>query len=77
MNTKNRVWIELELHPDDAVCEARAAALSQLLHKLGSAPDRVWWDSRSHRYSLTIDDGGSYITLADNGHWFNLDYLAK
>lgn len=76
MNTKNRVWIELERDSDDAVCEARAVALGRLLHKLGAAPDRVWWDSRSRRYSLTIDDAGSFVTLDDNGHWFNLDKLS-
>lgn len=36
-----------------------------------------WWSERDHQYALTLGSHGSYITLSDNGHWFNLEWFGR
>jgi hypothetical protein len=36
-----------------------------------------WWSERDYQYALTLGSHGGYITLSDNGHWFNLDHFGR
>jgi len=81
MNTKNRVWIELELpladHPEQG--HERAAAASRMLAKLGvSFPgyETVWFDEKKWRYAFTESSAGCFTWASDHGSWFNLDRLS-
>lgn len=83
--THNRVWIELDLYSepgatgrraviDATVCRQRAKQLSAMLRKLGlKGTDYVWFSDRDGRYCFGQVE---YVTATDNGHWFNLDWLA-
>lgn len=79
MNTKNRVWIELELPADVPTGHERAAAATRLLAKLGVTYDghpAVWFDETKRRYAFTESSAGSFVWASDHGHWFNLDKLS-
>lgn len=79
MNTKNRVWIELEHASDPEVGHSRAAAATRMLNKLGvSRGDYpvVWFDESKGLYAFTQSSDGSFTWASDHGHWFNLDKLS-
>jgi len=74
----NRIWIELELPENDKEGHTRAILLSSVLHHLGvKQTNAVFWFPEKKRYCFTIDEGGSFVEATDNGHWYNLDYLAE
>ena len=74
----NRIWIELELPENDKQGEYIAEQACAVLKKMGIEYDTpVWWNPKKQRYCFTMDSGGSYVIADDNGHWYNLDYLAK
>lgn len=79
----DRVWIEIEFHPDADVRERRAARLSDLLYRLGyrgAAGDPksiVWWNERVSRYCITVDAAGGFLELGNSGHWFTFDNLDR
>lgn len=76
---KNRVFIALALSDDRAVNEERARLATAMLNKLHPAnqqrADRIFFDGE--RYCVTISSTGDYLVLADSGHWFDLEALAK
>lgn len=78
---KDRIWIELDrpkgLSATDRIefCERQAELATKLLHRLGVNKDqRFYWSERDLCYCLGGPMG--YLVLTDNGHWFNLKYLA-
>lgn len=74
----NRLWMELEWHPDLEIRKQRAANLSALLKKLGCTYEEpVFVLEKSGRYAFTTSEAGTYAEAGDHGFWFNLDYLAK
>jgi hypothetical protein len=72
----DRLWIELEIHPDASVNVRRADLATRMLRRLGDDISKFWWHEKDRRYCITIDSGGSYMTCADSGHWFRLEFLA-
>ena len=78
---KNRIWIELERDKSadcDKINTERAELATEMLRKLGIAgKDIIWWNERKLRFCVTIDSAGGYQEMADNGHWFNLDFLGR
>jgi len=81
MNTKNRVWIELDPpaagHPEQG--HDRAATATKLLAKLGVTYDgypAVWFDEKKGKYAFTQSSAGCFVWASDHGQWFNLDRLS-
>lgn len=76
--TTNRIWIELE-KPLNAEHGNKIASLANnMLRRLGDGklPESTfWWDARDRCYCYGGDAG--YVTLSENGTWFNLDYLGR
>lgn len=81
----NRVWLELEIPEiegngkkfDHKLGEARAAAATAVLRKLGEDVARFQWSEEKSFYLLIVDEAGTSLDLRDNGHWFNLDAFAQ
>lgn len=72
----DRVWIELERTAGEE--EVIAEKATKMLHKLGfSESVKFWWSEKNYRYCLTVDPSGHFIQLDDDGHWFNLDFIAE
>jgi len=72
---QNKIWIELEIKPgkhNKEHNEKQVELANALLKKLGAGPGFEMLGE-----NLITGGPGSYETLADNGSWFNLDYLAK
>ena len=79
MNTKNRVWIELERATEPETCHNRAAAATRMLAKLGisfGGYPAVWFDEEKGRYAFTLSSAGTFVWAEDHGHWFSLDKLS-
>jgi hypothetical protein len=79
MNTKNRVWIELERATEPEICHNRAAAATRMLAKLGLDFDEypaVFFDEQKGLYAFTLSSDGTFTWAEDHGHWFNLDKLS-
>lgn len=87
----NRVWIEIEnaFHnkadkglnnpSKHQLNEERAVLASAMLNRLRKTPDPAAgfeWDRNGFQYRL-YDNGGGFLTLSDNGHWFNLDFFGR
>lgn len=80
----NRVWLEIERPPSDlsvdernVIAEERAAKLSKVVEALTGLKEAVWWHDRKGRYCFTIDEAGGFVEAGDEGHWYNLDYIAS
>ena len=77
-NKPNRVWIELEQPSSDEEGERRAKQASRMLKRLGVPYcQAVWWWPKHKAYCFTISTAGCFVEATDNGHWYNLDYLAS
>lgn len=67
------------------IMEGNAALLSTMLGRLtnpdvlnkGVAVARVFVYEHKRGLDYAIDNGAGFVTLNDNGHWFNLDYLGR
>jgi hypothetical protein len=78
MEKENAVWIELERDSSPEVNHKRAKQLSIVLMSLwGIEYEPIWFSDHDKRYCHQTSSGGTYLVLNDNGHWFNLDYLAE
>ena len=78
-NKKHRcVWIELERHSEDEANELSALKGTQLLRRLGIEHDSFKWNSERGQYEYLMGPDGNhgYYDLPQDGHMFNLDYLA-
>ena len=82
--TPNRIWFELEYPAtgkgskrviDLDLAKARAELATGLLRKLGDPITKFWWHEAKECYCVTLDSAGGYKECADNGYWFNLDYM--
>ena len=73
----NRIWFELELDPDQEVCDTRAKLATNILRKFGDSISVFWYNQTKGCYCLTLDEAGGFVELEDNGHWFNLDHLGR
>ena len=73
----NRIWLELELDPDQEVCNTRAALATNVLRRLGNTISDFWYNQTKGCYCFTSASDGGFTELEDNGHWFNLDYLGR
>lgn len=76
---RRRVWIELE-PPRDEVDARITAELANNMLKLARRDsnqngDEFFWDERRGHWCYGGQAG--YHELADNGEWFNLDYLGR
>ena len=72
----NRIWIELEKTPGEQ--EVIAEQATKVLHKLGYGECvAFWWNDKKKCYCLTLNAADEFLTLDDDGHWFNLDFAAK
>jgi hypothetical protein len=71
----NRIWIELERPKDQTHADQIAKLANNVLRKIGDGTREFFWDSKDHIWCIGGDMG--YVTLSDNGEWFNLDYLGK
>src|SRR4051812_12999243 len=70
---QNRIWIELERPTTKEQGEERARLATTMLRRLGVQQKSIFWDGHEGRYCY--GDAMGYLTLSDDGHWFNLDYL--
>ena len=79
MSKDNRVWIEIERPSSNEEGHERAAKLSKLIKMLGlDYTDKAcWWYEDRQCYCFVTDRAGSFTEAADNGHWFNLDYITR
>lgn len=75
----NRIWVELERDKSaecDKINAERAKLATAMLNRLGLVgTDIIWWNECKLRFCVTIDGAGGFQEMADNGHWFNLDFL--
>jgi hypothetical protein len=81
MRDRNRshssVWIEIEYTDSNKKNHANAEKFTKLLHKLGIAKyQRVEFNEEKFVYEL-FDQADGFLELADQGHYFNLDFLIK
>lgn len=79
-NSMNKVWIELERPRDEEHGKQIAALANNMLKRLIKPEDQpnmreFFWDAKDHIWCIGNDNG--YITLSDNGEWFNLDYIGQ
>lgn len=73
----SEVWIEIELTDSEETNVKNAEKFTALLHKLGIASyQRIEWNQKNYVYEL-FDQANGFIELADQGHFFNLDFLSK
>lgn len=71
------VWIELvRAKNDDAKNHERAAKFTAMLARLGVAHCFIEFSTESGRFHK-VDSCGSFLILEDDGHFFNLDYIAN
>jgi hypothetical protein len=78
--TKNLIWIELELPPRDnaKIGHDRASKLSRFLLNQGidfGIYQAVWFDEKKWMYCFTRSNAGSFVYANDNGEWYDLDNL--
>jgi len=72
----NKVWIELDRPRDEAHAEQIAELINKVMRKIEPTNTReFFWDAKERVWC--IGDAMGYVTLNDNGEWFNLDYLGK
>jgi len=80
IETKRKVWIELEskgLFTDEQRHEITVRG-NVMLRKLGYNQSVVfWWNERKKCYCLTMNETEEFLELPDNGHWFDLNFIAK
>lgn len=77
-NRKHRcVWIELE-RGDDEYNECCALKATQMIRRLGIEHDYFKWNQSRQQYEYLMGAGGNhgYLELPEDGHMFNLDFLA-
>ncbi len=70
--SKYKVWLELpnENH------QRNAFLATNMLHKLGYNKS-VTIKHVNDKYYLTLNSAGEFLELADNGHWFDLEFINK
>lgn len=71
----DRVWIELKKPTSDDHGEQIAAKANRMLRLLGHPDERFRWSPHEGRYLVGSPSRGE-VVCADNGHWFDLDYLS-
>lgn len=71
----NVIWLEFERCPSSVKNEQTAIAANKLFRKLG-LDNTLQWSESGNVYEL-IFPGQAFITLEDDGHFFNLDYINK
>lgn len=73
---QNKVWIELVYPRTDEEGDQRCALANNMLAKLGITERKFCWNGGQGFYEYGDIDGG-HEGLANNGRWFNLDFLGK
>lgn len=79
IETKTRVWIELPKMAGASVERQTDIAVkgTVMLHKLGfNEHVAFWWNGRKNVLCLTLNEAEEFMELPDNGHWFNLNFIA-
>ncbi len=69
---KNKVWIELP----NSNHEVNAGLATKMLHKLGYN-ESVSISATKGIYYLILNAAGEFLELANNGHWFDLDFISE
>ena len=73
---QDRVWIELERPRDAKHAALIAKKANSMLNRLGVTGGReFFWDEHDRCWCFGGNMG--YVTLSDNGTWFNLDYMGR
>jgi len=75
--THNCIWIEIENHQDAVLNEDAAKAVNKMLKKLDVTYGGFEWNQHAGMYHFVEYASGSFFELPEDGHTFNLDYLAK
>lgn len=83
---QRRVWIEWEYpsiadfktsEAQDAAAQETCRLLNKMLDRLSGEKDcsTVFWSEQGKEFCV----GGvaGYVTCADNGHWFNLEFFGR
>jgi hypothetical protein len=73
----DKVWIELPRPESQERGEELAIKANRLLNKLGTDSVKFYWDHEDRYWWLILNNDSGYITLSDNGHWFDLDRITK
>ena len=75
------VWIELQEPSDEYTAQEIVDNANKMLNKLGINGNRFAVSKdRNTVYGvhyLHVQSDGQFSYLESNGHWFNLEYLAK
>lgn len=75
---RNRIWIELDRPLSDVHGEELARKASLMVNRMGVPwPNPIFWSEHSKMFCFVTDEAGSFEEAGDNGHWYNLDWLAK
>lgn len=72
-----KVWIEVPKQANEKEAQETCAKLNQMLERLGDGKPRHDEFFYTRRDGLCYGGDFGYVTLPDNGHWFNLDYLGR
>jgi hypothetical protein len=72
----NKVWIELQKGTAGEMAE-RAEQATKMLNKLNPDLGVRFSSIGDQVYTLDRLDGAGYLSLDDNGHWFNLESFIK
>ncbi len=72
------VWIELERHESNGANEIAAFRATKMLRRLGIEHNSFHWSvpCQQYQYLMGENGNGGYYDLPEDGHMFNLDYLA-
>jgi|TARA_B110000259_G_scaffold53670_2_gene63226 hypothetical protein len=74
------VWIELQKPDEQYTAEEICDNANKMLNKLGIS-HKAFIPNKGRKYGVDYihqqGNDGSFTYMEDNGHWFNLEYLAK
>lgn len=71
------VWIEIIRTESAEENHEKAKKFNALLKRLGIEYCEISYSERAGRFLHTNKACGSFLTLEDDGHFFNLDFIAS
>jgi len=72
----HRIWVQLDYSRDEKRNHETCLLANKMMRLLGIKRDCFWFNEERNCFNVTTDNSGCFLELSDNGHWFNLEFLA-